>query len=190
MFVSRANSASTNLGVAARRGDALAGGDRRALHAARVSTSSGTDIWVVVAALGAAVGGVAGAVAAVAAWRSANASRATSRDALEALAVGIFPTLSVRTQGDVVDDTPTGKVSLTIGNESLRGWAASDLMLEIRHRDGHVDRHQRERMNPPGPDGGLDLRWVLIENGSPVVLGVKRPDAWAGSPVGSVGFVQ
>jgi hypothetical protein len=137
------------------------------LHTARVSTSSGTDVWVVVAALGAAVGGVAGAVAAVAAWRSANASRATSRDALDALAVGIRPVLSVRTQGDVVDDKPTGKVSLTIANESLRGWAASNLVLEIRYRDGHVDRHERERMNPPGPDRGLDLWWVPIRNGEP-----------------------
>ena len=139
------------------------------LHTARVSTSSGTDVWVVVAALGAGVGGVAGAVAAVAAWRSANASRATSRDALDALAVGIRPVLSVRTQGDVVDDKPTGKVWLTIANESLpwRGWAASDLVLEIRYRDGHVDRHERERMNPPGTDGALDFWWVPIGNGEP-----------------------
>ena len=138
------------------------------LHTARVSTSGGTDVWVVVAALGAAVGAVAGAVAAVAAWRSANASRATSRDALDALAVGIRPALSVRTQGDVVDDKPTGKVWLTIANESLlHGWAASNLVLEIRYRDGHVDRYERERMNPPGPDSGLDLWRVPIRNGEP-----------------------
>ena len=58
MFVSSANSASTSLGVAARRGDALRGGDRRVASCCARSTSGGTDICVVAAASGAAVGAV------------------------------------------------------------------------------------------------------------------------------------
>lgn len=130
-----------------------------------MSTSS--EVWVVVAALGSAGGGVAGAVAAVAAWRSAKASRATSRDALDALAVGIRPALSVRTQAGVVDDKPSGEVWLTIANESLGSWAASHLLLEVRYRDGQIDRHERERMSPPGP-GDREPPWhVPMRKGEP-----------------------
>jgi hypothetical protein len=70
-----------------------------------------SDPWSVVSGLGAALGGIGAAVGGVAAWRAASASRATSRDALEALGLALVPTLT----GDS-GITPEGE-----GRERVRG---------------------------------------------------------------------
>ena len=75
-----------------------------------------------------------------------TAIREASDDAREALAISMKPSLDVRTILGVQDDTPTGELFLEVNNTS--GWPATDVRLEVRHRDGRVDTDSRERMNP------------------------------------------
>jgi hypothetical protein len=100
-----------------------------------------TDVWTVVAGLGAAVGGIGAATSALFAWRSAKASQTTSRDALYALAVGIRPILHISTA-----IRPDEHVVLTVQNPSA--WAANDIRLEVRYRGAPEESHRRERMDP------------------------------------------
>lgn len=128
--------------------------------------------WEVVSAFGVAVGALAAAVGAIAAWRAASASRATSRDALEALAVGICPALKVRFT-TVVSNAGVHRTAI-VQNESE--WAAADLVFELRFRDGTSISERTERLAPPKarrqpPDDG---QWSVVlapagEPGSPTV---------------------
>lgn len=104
-----------------------------------------------------AIGGLAAAAGAEAAWRSANASRETSRDALEALAVGIKPYLDVRTILGVEHGAPTGELFVEVYNSSA--WPASDVRLEVRHRTGRVDKESRWRV---GSDRLGEQRWTVL----------------------------
>jgi hypothetical protein len=112
--------------------------------------ASTTEWWEVAGALGGAVGGLAAAVGAIAAWRAASASRATSRDALEALAVGIRPRLNVEFANLSRRDAsgrplPAHRVAQII-NEGE--WPAADVEFEFRFRDGRRVRDRTERLDP------------------------------------------
>lgn len=100
--------------------------------------------WQVVSSIAAAVGAVAAAVGAIAAWRAASASRATSRDALEALAVGIRPGLKVRFTTILSDAGPQRAVIVQNDSE----WPATDLDFELRFRDGRSISDHVERLDP------------------------------------------
>ena len=84
------------------------------------------------------VAALAGATGAIAAWRSASASRATSRDALDALAIGLVPTLALDLVIDPVSDGSTrGRWAARIINGSSQ-LAAADVSLEATFRDGYA----------------------------------------------------
>jgi hypothetical protein len=125
--------------------------------------------WTAVAGIGSGVGGIGAAVGAVAAWRAASASQSTSRDALEALAVGIRPTLRVQfanvTRGDGQGLPRTSQHVAWIINESE--WAAADVTFEMQFRDGRVARSDNERLAPSKDvepmKGGEHLEIVLAE---------------------------
>ena len=68
---------------------------------------------------------------------------------MEALAVGVRPGFSVRTVLHVERGRATGVDGVAAQNVSA--WPATDLGLEIRYRDGHVEPHTRERMDPSDP---------------------------------------
>ncbi len=91
------------------------------------------------------------AIAAVASWRSASSSSDASRDAREAVAIGIAPRLALfpdlLTEVDQGVNRPTG-VQIRVNNTS--GWAAVDVSLEIRYRDQPLVTVRRERL--PSPD--------------------------------------
>ncbi len=106
----------------------------------------------------AVVSAVAVSIAAVQSRKAAAASLDAGRDAREALAVGIRPHLAVRTAFHVEAGAQTGKFYLELRNPS--GWAATDLLVEVRHRDGHVDSERRDRFDPSRrPDGTYEPLW-------------------------------
>jgi hypothetical protein len=116
--------------------------------------------WEVVSAVGTAAGAIAAAVGAFAAWRAASASRATSRDALEALAVGIRPALEVRF---VVLGNTTGSHHAAIV-DNVSEWPATHLVFDMRFRDGHAISERAERLDPARGDGQApnDGRWTPV----------------------------
>ena len=83
-----------------------------------------------------------------------------NRDAKEALAIGMKPSFGVRTILGVERGLPTGEVFLELNNTS--GWTARDVRLEINRRDGHVDTHSRDRMQP---DRHFEPRWTVLLRG-------------------------
>jgi hypothetical protein len=93
------------------------------------------------------VAAVAAALGAGAAWRSARASVATSRDAMEALALGIRPRL------EALAGTLPPKYFVIVRNPS--DFDATDIDVEVVRRDGQVFRTTSERLaaghgRPPG----------------------------------------
>jgi len=113
--------------------------------------------WEAVGGLGAAVGGVAAAVSAVAAWRAANASHATSRDALEALAVGIRPRLQVGFRQAWEGDS---SFHARVVNPSE--WAATDLEMEVLLASGERMTAQRARLDAGGDGmGNEEPHWMV-----------------------------
>lgn len=130
-----------------------------------------THSWEAVSALAAAGGAIAAAVGSVAAWRAASASRATSRDALEALAVGIRPQLVIDFDGvaraNADGEPPPGALVAEVS--SISDWAATDLRLEVRFRDGRLVHRTTERLAPSSVGTGVEGRaWtVAIDPGEP-----------------------
>jgi hypothetical protein len=115
--------------------------------------------WEVAGAIGAVVGGLGAAVGGIAAWKAASAARATSRDALEALAVGIEPRVHVelgeepRTPGDPL---PTStRMSLNVRNSSR--WPAADIDIEVTYDDGERLQRHAELLEPMADDGDMNL---------------------------------
>lgn len=109
-----------------------------------------THWYDVVGALGAAVGAIAAAGGAIAAWRAATASRATGRDALEALAIGIAPrvrvSFTVLSRGDGQGGaTPPEWVAWLVNDGE---FAASDVALDVHFRDGRTVRSEVEHLAP------------------------------------------
>ena len=79
-----------------------------------------------------------------------------SSDAKEALAIGMKPSIGVRTILGVDRGAPTGEMFVELDNAS--GWTARDVRLEIHRRDGHVDADDRYRMQP---DRHSEPRWTV-----------------------------
>lgn len=107
-----------------------------------------TSGWIILGSIGAAVGGVGAAVGGVAAWRAASASRASSRDALEALGLAIAPALA----GDagiepLQDGSDTGRWHARIFNIS-GPYAATKLHFEATFEDGVTVKEELERLGP------------------------------------------
>ena len=113
------------------------------------------------------MGALAAAAGAIGAWRAASASRATSRDALEALAVGIRPTLEVRFT-TVLSNAGTHRTAIVA---NVGDWAAADLAFELRFRDRSSVSDRIERLAPakgrrqPPSDGEWPV--VLAPAGEP-----------------------
>lgn len=104
-----------------------------------------TPWYEVVGALGAAVGGLAAAVGAVAAWRAASASRATSRDAMDALALALAPRLRIECWPVAEPEgSDSGVWKAEIFNESE--FAATNVVLEAHFRDGQRLQEHIERL--------------------------------------------
>lgn len=126
-----------------------------------------TSVWTILGALGAAVGGTGAAIGGGAAWRAASASRATSRDAMEALGLAIAPTLTG--EGGVApirDGNDTGTWETRIFNVSGQ-FAASGLRLEARFQDGLRVAHELERL-APGAIWNVPLRVIGMPPGGPL----------------------
>jgi hypothetical protein len=115
--------------------------------------------WEVAGAVGALIGGVGAAVGGVAAWRAASAARATSRDALEALAVGVEP----RVHTDVFEEPRTSgsrlpaptRLSLNVRNSAR--WAASAVDVVVTYADGEVLTHDTELLETMVDEGDMNI---------------------------------
>jgi hypothetical protein len=95
-----------------------------------------TSGWTIVGAVGAAVGGLGAAAGALAAWRAASASRATGRDAMEALGLALAPVLSGEAGISPKDDgSETGTCEVRVMNISTQ-FNATKLHFEARFHDG------------------------------------------------------
>lgn len=117
-------------------------------------------------ALGAALGGIGAAVGGVAAWRAASASRATSRDALEALGLAIAPTLTGDAGIDPFQDgSETGRWRARIFNVSTQN-AATKLHFEAHFADGATVKEELERLDP-GETWTVQLRIIGMPPGGP-----------------------
>ena len=120
----------------------------------------------VVGALGAALGGIGAAIGGVAAWRAASASRATSRDALEALGLAIAPTLVGDAGIDPLHDgSDTGRWHARIFNISTQ-YAAARLHFEASFQDGVTVKDELERLGP-GETWTVQLRTIGMPPGGP-----------------------
>jgi hypothetical protein len=130
-------------------------------------TYAATSGWTVVGALGAAVGGVGAAVGGGAAWKAASASRATSRDALEALGLALTPSLF----SDAVidprrDGSDLGEWRARVTNTSVQ-FAASKLRFEAGFDDGTHVEGELERLEP-GASHEFALRTIGMPPGGPL----------------------
>lgn len=124
------------------------------------AAENGAQWWEFVGAFGAALGAIAAAVGAIAAWRAASASRATSRDALEALAVGIRPRLIIETgeepreEGAPMRGSPTRLYACVV---AVGEWPAADLEFIATFGDGRRVLDRLERLESyADPMGGQD----------------------------------
>ena len=122
-----------------------------------------TAWYDVVGALGAAVGGIGAAVGAAAAWRAASASRDASRDALEAIALGIAPRLNMDVS---VHPNRGDRGRWTARAVNASRFAATDVRVEAIFNDGHSVRESVERLEP-GASLEVLLREVDMPPGGP-----------------------
>jgi len=108
--------------------------------------------YEVVGGIGAGVGGIGAAVGAAAAWRAASASKETSRDAADALALSLAPHLGLETVA-IGESVPSegGFWQARITNDSR--FAALDIVLEAHFADGERVHREIERLAP----GGFEL---------------------------------
>src|SRR5690349_16147286 len=103
----------------------------------------------VVGGVGTGIGAIAAAIGAIAAGRAASASRDTSRDALEARAVGNRPRphTGYRQRPLRPDEPmPAKRTRLLLRVVNVSEWPASDLALEATLSDGQRVSEQTERL--------------------------------------------
>jgi hypothetical protein len=132
-----------------------------------------TSGWTILGALGAALGGIGAAVGGGAAWQAASASRATSRDALEALGLAIAPTLFGDAGIDPLrDGSDTGRWHVRIINTSNR-YAAARLRFEASFEDGETVKDELERLEP-GAVWTIQLRTIGMPPGGPSLAQAGR----------------
>ena len=128
--------------------------------------TAATSGWVILGAIGATVGGIGAAVGGIAAWRAASASRATSRDALEALGLAIAPTLAGDAGIDpILDGSDTGRWHARIFNIGAP-YAAAKLHFEASFEDGVTVKEELERL-APGETWTVQLRTIGMPPGGP-----------------------
>src|SRR5262245_10714025 len=128
--------------------------------------TAATSGWTIVGALGAALGGIGAAVGGVAAWRAASASRASSKDALEALGLAIAPTLAADAGIDPIQDgSETGRWHARIFNLSTQ-YAATRLHFEAVFKDGRIVNGELERLGP-NETWTVQLRTIGMPPGGP-----------------------
>lgn len=132
-----------------------------------------TSVWTVVGSLGAAIGGIGAAVGGVAAWRAASASRATSRDAMEALGLAIAPSLTGEAGiSPIQDGSETGTWKARIFNLSSQ-FTATKLHFEARFEDGERADQELERL-APGESWEIPLRVIGMPPGGPLLSEAGR----------------
>lgn len=113
--------------------------------------------WEAVGAIGAAVGGIGAAIGAAAAWRAASASLAASRDALEALAVGIRPHLNIGFR-----QPWEGDQRFHVRVVAVSEWPAAKLSVEIVLSSGERVHGAANRLEPGGDVmGNSGPHWVI-----------------------------
>jgi hypothetical protein len=113
----------------------------------------------VVAALAAVIG-------VTVAWHSGKIRRITSRDSLDAIALGITPTLHLDTVIDPLEDgTTRGRWAARTINASPQ-FAATDVHLEASFQDGHLVDKVTERV-APGKSWLVVLREIEMPPGGP-----------------------
>jgi hypothetical protein len=138
-----------------------------------------TQWWQVVGAVSSAIAAIAAAFSAFNSRRAASASQATGRDALEALALGIQPHLYVGLSTTKASD---GTVGAAADIRNMSAFAASDLRLVIRYRDGTSKEHRRELLDPARPSNPGDPWqqpwWVDLEG---VRLGSPPDNSYPGN---------
>jgi hypothetical protein len=102
----------------------------------------------------------------VAAWRAASASRATSRDALEALGLAIAPALTGEAGIDPIrDGRETCRWEARIFNISTQ-YAATKLHFEATFKDGVTVNEELERLGR-GETWTVQLRTIGMPPGGP-----------------------
>ncbi len=97
-----------------------------------------------------AVSAIGGALGAGAAWRAAAASERTGENALRAVALTVRPQLVIR-----LAKALGGGAVVWVWNTSK--WAAQDVRIEVRLRDGRVVRDSVTRI-VPASEGGCATR--------------------------------
>lgn len=124
--------------------------------------------YEVVGGIGAGVGGLGAAAGAAAAWKAANASRKTSEDAAEALALALPPKLRLETFAIAQHEgSDRGTWNVRVLNESA--FTALDVVVKARFRDGERIRQEIERL-PPGEFETFTLREISPPPGGPTRL--------------------
>jgi hypothetical protein len=99
--------------------------------------------WLeVVGIVGTVVGGVGAAVGAIAAWKAASRSAEASQVALDALALGVKPSLTARLTWLVGEESEGPIVEVT--NES--DWDAIDVHVEVFRKDGQRFKDSTQRL--------------------------------------------
>jgi hypothetical protein len=107
--------------------------------------------WQAVAAVAAVASSAAAAVSAVSSWRAASASRATSRDALEALAVGLRPKLQATVNEFSYGTNVAGIEIARLVVATVKNFSdheAADIEVEARLRNGVVLKGEHPWLRP------------------------------------------
>lgn len=115
--------------------------------------------WDIVTSVGTAVGGLGAAAGALAAWKAALASRATSQDALEALALAMEPSVHMDVyEGPRETGAPMpGPTRMMLNIRNSARWAASAVDIEMTLGDGEVIRSHHELLDTMIEDGDINL---------------------------------
>lgn len=127
------------------------------LACSAVSLTLEADTWQAIGALGSMVGAIAAAFGARAAWRAAAAAQTTSRDAMEALAVGMQPEVWADFYPESLSQGAgmpwPWRMGLGIRNSAR--WPASDVSIDVEFADGTHVRESHELLDTMNVDGDL-----------------------------------
>lgn len=122
--------------------------------------------YEVVGGVGAGIGGIGAAAGALFAWRAAGSSRDASRDARDALAFAMVPSISLDFYVEPKDDSDLpGRWTARIINLSSQ-FAACDVALEVSFHDGYRFAQSIERL-APGEWDALVMREIRLPPGGP-----------------------
>lgn len=141
--------------------------------------------WEIVTSVGTAIGGLGAAGGAIGAWKAATASRATSRDALEALAVGIEPSVHIdlhQEPRDVGAPMP-GPTRMALSVRNSARWPASNVDLEVTLSNGETFRSSHELLDTMIEHGDINFpirdvssTWPPHDLTEPLSIAVRYSD--------------